>query len=139
MAREQAAASPWMSEQAAQEAAGALRAGAAAERARKSALLEDVFAMEGALSTHAPPHAVALALPRRWAELAKSAREAALSAKKGRLRSAIPPCCAFPKSGRLLRGVRHPALPAKQTSCMILSLPRIPLEGPTLDDRLRAS
>lgn len=53
--------------------------------------------MEGALSTHAPPHAVGLALPRRWADLAKSAREAAMSAK-GRLRSAIPPCCARARS-----------------------------------------
>lgn len=59
------------------------------------ALLEDVYALEGALSTHAPPHAVALALPRRWADFAKEAREAMFSAK-GRLRSAIPPCCAQP-------------------------------------------
>lgn len=115
-----------MSEAMAQEAAGAIRMGAAGERSRKAKLLEEAYALEGALSTHAPPHAVALALPRRWTELAKSAREAAFSAK-GRLRSAIPPCCA-PAHPREQTQIRLSGA-ALSTPCLLLSLGRFWASG----------
>ena len=94
--REQAAArgelfTLWVSVEDADDVAAQAVHAARSERLAALELLRDGIRMACALEEHAPPHALAMLLPTRWATLARNARESALATER-RLRLAIPPC-----------------------------------------------